>query len=171
MLSLNASIEASRAGEHGLGFAVVAGEVNKLADQAAHSAAEIAAIIATIEQKSAESVQSAASVLKIAREQSDVVAEVNLIFSNITGLIEQMHVYLENANRSVTTVDRNKAEMADNIRSVAETGEENRRSAHEVSAYVESQVDIMKSIQKLSGETSTTATSLSSTLSRFKVEK
>ncbi len=171
LLSLNASIEASRAGEHGLGFAVVAGEVNKLADQAAHSAAEIAAIIATIEQKSAESVQSAASVLKIAREQSDVVAEVNLIFSNITGLIEQMHVYLENANRSVTTVDRNKAEMADNIRSVAETGEENRRSAHEVSAYVESQVDIMKSIQKLSGETSTTATSLSSTLSRFKVEK
>ena len=170
LLSLNASIEASRAGEHGLGFAVVAGEVNKLADQAAHSASEIANIIATIEQKSAESVQSAASVLKIAREQSDVVAEVNLIFSNITGLIEQMHVYLENANRSVTTVDKNKDEMANNIRSVAETGEENRRSALEVNTYVESQVDIMKSIQKLSGETSTTATSLSSTLSRFKVD-
>lgn len=171
LLSLNASIEASRAGEHGLGFAVVAGEVNKLAYQAAHSASEIESIISSIEQKSEESVQSVSSVLKIAQEQSDVVAEVNLTFSNITGLVEQMHVFLENVNRSVATVERNKAEMADNIRNVANIGEENRQSAHEVRSYVESQVDIMKSIQNLSGETSATATGLSSTLSRFKVEE
>lgn len=49
MLSLNAAVEAVRAGENGKGFAVVAGEIRKLADQSKGSAAKIKDLIASVQ--------------------------------------------------------------------------------------------------------------------------
>ena len=47
---MNASIEAAHAGEHGKGFAIVAGEIRKLADESKQATAKITALITNIQQ-------------------------------------------------------------------------------------------------------------------------
>ena len=57
MLSLNAAVEAVRAGEHGKGFGVVASEIRKLAEQSKQAAKKIGDIVAEIQMATNASVE------------------------------------------------------------------------------------------------------------------
>jgi len=72
LLALNASIEAARAGEYGQGFAVVADEVRKLAVKSTHSAAEIGAILASVQEQVDEV---SAEILSVSDKAHDSMAQ------------------------------------------------------------------------------------------------
>lgn len=83
MLALNSAVEASRAGEYGKGFTIVANEIRKLADQSQQSAEKINLLVAGIQKSINETVmvtdegtKTVQAGVKVARETEEVFAEV-----------------------------------------------------------------------------------------------
>jgi methyl-accepting chemotaxis protein len=75
MLALNASIEASRAGEGGKGFAVVADEVRKLAERSSTAAKDVGAYLDTMQESIGEVTRAMAEIESASRSTSQGAAE------------------------------------------------------------------------------------------------
>lgn len=83
MLSLNASIEASRAGENGRGFLVVADEIRKLAIQSQESATAIASILADLEDKAALTSEAVVTLKETNTLQTELISSTKNVFEDL----------------------------------------------------------------------------------------
>ena len=83
LLALNAAIEAARAGEHGKGFAVVADEVRKLAEQSKQSSEEIASLIQGIQDNTTHVIHAMDKGTEEVKSGSAIVAQAGDAFQHI----------------------------------------------------------------------------------------
>ena len=83
ILSLNASIEAARAGGHGRGFAVVASEVRNLAAQSAKSSKEITDTISMVQQSVGKTVDSMKSIYENSNQQKEKADEIGNVLNKV----------------------------------------------------------------------------------------
>jgi methyl-accepting chemotaxis protein len=83
LLALNAAIEAARAGEQGRGFAVVADEVRKLAEESQTAAAEISGLIAAIQGQTEHAVTVVGAGAERTEQGVEVVAQTREAFERI----------------------------------------------------------------------------------------
>ena len=94
LLSLNASIESARAGEHGKGFAVVAEEVGNLAKVSGKSANEIQALIQSSQEQVNQIIHSTKLRVedgkKVTNEAQETFQKISENISNMSSVIEQI---------------------------------------------------------------------------------
>lgn len=115
LLSLNAAIEAARAGDAGRSFAVVADEISKLADKTASSIKEIKTLITANENETQKGINVIKDTVEII---SKIVTGVNAINTKITDLVLYRDKQTE-TNLSVTGSIENLKERSGNIASAA----------------------------------------------------
>jgi len=87
LLSLNAAIEAEKAGEYGLGFAVVATEIRRLADQTAVATLDIEQMVKEMQSAVSSGVL---SMEKFSDQVRRSVEDVNQVAAQLAGIIEEV---------------------------------------------------------------------------------
>ena len=115
LLSLNASIEAARAGDAGRGFAVVAEEIRKLADDSEKAAGEIQHNVSHIMRQTESSVQNAQQAQKMVDLQTEAVEQVIKVFGDMR---KQMSTLAEGLEEIVTSMEKADAERNDAVQGV-----------------------------------------------------
>ena len=152
LLSLNASIEAARAGDAGRGFAVVAEEIRKLADESMKASSQIDSILGDIRVASEKATGSAKRTTGYISEQGEALEDTNEVFADITRRVEEMVDGLNNISENMTVMVREKEMIVNSITSIAAVSEETAAVTRSVTDSIGSQLDTAVS---LAGEADT----------------
>jgi twitching motility protein PilJ len=127
ILALNASIQASMAGEAGRGFAVVADEVQRLAERSTNATKQIEVLVTTIQADTNE------AVVSMERSTTDVVGGALLA---------------ENAGAALEEIEQVSNQIASLVHNILDSSREQAKAADAVTRNTES-------LQKINSETAT----------------
>nr|WP_321455698.1 methyl-accepting chemotaxis protein [uncultured Cohaesibacter sp.] len=125
LLALNATIEAARAGEMGKGFAVVAAEVKELASQTSKATEEIGNQIGSVQELTANAVQSIARI-------TDTVGEISAITVSITDAVDEQETSTHRIASSIQSASTEVDAARKNAQSASDVIEETAGEAKSV---------------------------------------
>ena len=171
LLSLNASIEAARAGDAGRGFAVVADEIRKLADQSKESAARITAVIGELMKNSNNSVAIMKQMSEIMNAQNEHLEATKSVFYSLNAEIDNVAGAVDSITGEVEQLDLLKNDVMTSVESLAAIAEENAASTQETSAAMQELNEIIVECKEKTEEMVGLADNLMESTSRLNLDE
>jgi methyl-accepting chemotaxis protein len=167
LLALNAAIEAARAGEQGRGFAVVADEVRKLAEESRGAAASISGLISEIQE---ETTRTVSLVEDGARQTEDGVATVERAresFLTLGASVQDMSARVEQIAAAIEQIASASEQVRSDMGEVAAVAEQSSASSQQVSASTQQTSASTQQIAASAQELARTAEELEALVGRF----
>ncbi|NBD27366.1 methyl-accepting chemotaxis protein [Paenibacillus glycinis] len=169
ILSLNASIEAARAGAAGRAFMVVAGEIKNLAEQSRQSIGKITRITESIRIEIDDTVSAVDDVYPLFQEQLGSVKESGLILESVQNHMGAFIAHVESMTASIGVLDKSQEQLAMTIGQVGAVSEEALAATQQVSAISGGQLEVSKRLVGLSNQLEEVSRRLEASLSRFTI--
>ncbi len=170
LLALNAAIEAARAGEQGRGFAVVADEVRKLAEESQQAAASISSLIGEIQHETRRAVDVVEAGGTRSTESAQTVEEAREAFGAINQHVQEVGDRIGQIAAAAQQLSATSSKIGNEITAVAAVAEETSASTQQVSASTE---QTSASTQQISASAQTlaeTAAELQELVGRFSLD-
>lgn len=169
LLALNASIEAARAGEHGKGFAIVAEEVRKLAEQSKNETEVIKSTVESILENSQQTVAVIASNAELMQSQNESVQSTQLAFKDNSDLSRAIATSISELMTQLSTMLEHKNQAIMSIQSISAISEETAASAEQVSASAMDQQAELQKVAESMQNMNDISNELQEVVNRFKL--
>ncbi|WP_379148318.1 methyl-accepting chemotaxis protein [Paenibacillus sp. sgz500992] len=167
ILSLNASIEAVRAGAAGKGFMVIADEIRKLSDQSKVSISVVQDITNDIQKEVEETVDLLLTASPLLTEQIRSVKEASTIFDSVR---EEMGLFIQesaSSTASIRELNQSQLILSESISNVSAVAEQSSAASEEVASIATEQLKISEKLVFLSDKLENLSETLKESLVQF----
>lgn len=169
LLALNAAIEAARAGEHGKGFAVVADEVRKLAEQVQLSVADISKIVDSIQQETITVTTSLHSGYSEVKKGSAQITTTSTTFNDISRAALLMLENIELISTNLQQIDGKTETINEAVNEIAAVTEQSAVGIQQTSATVQETSSTIEEMANSTEQLAKMAEQLNDEVQKFKL--
>ena len=169
LLALNAAIEAARAGEHGKGFAVVADEVRKLAEQVKYSVSDITSIVEVIQDETNIVTTSLHAGYEEVKKGTAEMTTTNATFDNIFDAVVAMRTNIRDISSNLTTIDERTETINAIVGDIAAVTEQSTAGVQQTSASVQETSSTMEEVAASTAQLAQMVEELNGQVSQFKL--